>query len=207
MSPARDHSVRPAAAAVAPALSRPAWLDYLLVLVGCGLSLFLAELSGLRAVRRAALPPALGPALIAVLPALLFLSVGIILLWPVFYATQRIRGRPPGLVAGEWLWGLAWLLAVALTTWVAWKYWGSPPEVLVSESFQRHIVAGYALAVLSLGVIALFLTLLDLVGRWDRPWTHRFGLALMVWPALPLAALWAWDIQVSFVTHGPLPLP
>ncbi len=67
------------------------------------------------------------------------------------------------------------------------------------------MVVGYALAVLSLGVIALLVTLLDLVGRWPRPWTHRFGLVLLVWPALPLAVLWAWDIHVTFVSHGPLP--
>jgi hypothetical protein len=186
-------------------VARPAWLDYLLMLFGCGLSLFLTELSGLRAVQRGAVPPALGPALLAVLPALLLLPVGILLLWPLFYTTQRLRGRPPGLSAGEWLWGLAWLFAVALCGWVAWKYWGSPPEVLVSESFQRYVIVGYALAVLSLGAIALLVTVLDLIGRWARPWTHRFGLALLVWPAFPLAVLWAWDIHVVFVSHRPLP--
>jgi hypothetical protein len=206
-APLASHRSPSAAAAYAmPAsLARPAWLDYLLILFGCGVSLFLAELSGLRAVGRGHLPPALRPALPAVLPALLLLPVGILLLWPVFYTTQRLRGRPPGLAAGEWLWRVAWLFAGALSGWVAWKYWGSPPEVLVSDSFQRYVVIGYALAVLALGSIALLLTLLDLVSRWPRPWTHRFGLALFVWSALPLAALWAWDIQVTLVSRAPQP--
>jgi hypothetical protein len=29
--------------------------------------------------------------------------------------------------------------------------------------------------------------LLDLVRRAPRPWTHRFGLAVLMWPLAPLA--------------------
>src|SRR5260370_20051338 len=69
MSRAPHASVRSAPSAAPPGLptplARPAWLDYLLILLGCALSLFLAELSGLRAARHAELPPALGPALLA----------------------------------------------------------------------------------------------------------------------------------------------
>jgi hypothetical protein len=194
--------VRPAPTAVlqsrpAPG-PQPTWLDYLLILCGCGLSLFLTQLSALRAVGGEELPSSLGPPLLTILPELLLLPVGIVLCWPVFYTAQRVRGRPHGLTSGEWLWGVAWLLAVALTTWIVWKYGGSPPEVVVSDDFKRYVVVGYILAVLSLGVIALLLTLIDLVGRWVQPWTHRFGLVLLIWPALPLAVLWACDIQIRF---------
>jgi hypothetical protein len=182
-------------------------LDYLFILCGCALSRFLTELSSLRGIAGENLSTGLGPPLIATLPFLLLLPVGIVLLWPVFHATQRVLGRPPGLSVGEWLWGVAWLLAVALTTWIVWNYVGSPPEILVSDSFKRSLVAGYALAVLSLGAIALLLTLVDLVGRWAQPWTHRFGLVLLIWPALPLAAMWALDIQIAFINSVPPSLP
>jgi hypothetical protein len=192
--------VRPLPAAAQRAkpapVSRPTWLDYLFMLVGCGVSLFLAELSGLRAV---SLSPTIDPAWLRILPALLLLPVGILLLWPLFYTTQRVVGRPQHLTIGEWLWGVAWLLVLALTTWIVWKYWGNPPEMLVSDSFQKHMILGYILGVLSLGGIALLLGLTDLIARWQQPWTHVFGLALLLWPVLPLAALWAWEIQMVFV--------
>jgi hypothetical protein len=184
-------------------VSRPTWLDYLFMLSGCGLSLFLAEVSGLRASGGEILPPALGQPLLNVLPALLLLPVGIILLWPLFYATQLVMGRPQHMTIGEWLWGVAWLLALALTAWIAWKFWGSPPEMLVSAAIKKHVIVGYILAVLSLGGIALLLALVDLIGRWPQPWTHVFGLALLLWPALPLAALWAWEIRLVFFDQGP----
>jgi hypothetical protein len=211
MSRAPYGLLRPVATAVPGALPvvppRPTGLDYLFILCGCALSRFLTELSGLRAIVGENLSTGLGPPLIATLPFLLLLPVGIVLLWPLFHATQRLLGRPPGLTVGEWLWGVAWLLAVALTSWIVWNYAGSPPEILGSDSFKRSLVVGYALSVLSLGAVALMLTLVDLVGRWTQPWTHRFGLVLLIWPALPLAALWALDIQIAFINSAPPSLP
>jgi len=183
-------------------VSWPTWVDYLFILCGCGVSQFLTLLCEGRGLHvslpREESPSLLVQPLITMLPFLLLLPVGIVLFWPVFHATQRLRGRPSGLTFGEWLWGVAWLLAVVLTTWIVWHYAGSPPEILVSDSFKRHLIVGYALAVLSLGLIALLLTLIDLVGRWPQPWTHGFGLVLLIWPNLPLAAVWAWDIRVGF---------
>jgi len=206
MSRIPNAPLRPVAAPVPRALpvSQPTWLDYLGILCGCGVSqllTMLCEQRGLRALAPDELPPLVGEPLVALLPFLLLLPVGIVLFWPVFHATQRVLGRPAGLTFGEWLWGVAWLLAVALTAWIVWNYGGSPPELLASDAFKRYLIAGYALAVVSLGAIALLLALIDLVGRWPLPWTHRFGLVLLIWPALPLAALWALDIQVAFVNN------
>jgi hypothetical protein len=179
------------------------WLDYLLILAGSGLSLFLTELGGLRVVRGDDVASTLGRSSLAVLPFLLLLPVGVILFWPAFYATQRVQGRTQGLTLGEWLWGVAWLLVLVLTAWIVWMHTGRAPEFVASHAFRRNVVVGYALAALSLGVIAVLITLTDLVGRWPHPWTHRFALVLLTWPALPLAALWALELQVAF--HAPLP--
>jgi hypothetical protein len=37
----------------------------------------------------------------------------------------------------------------------------------------------------------VLLLLLGLVGRAHQPWTHNLGLALVIWPVLPLAAILA----------------
>src|SRR5207253_2405473 len=130
----------------------------------------LTQASGLRTVRSGDPLTTDTDPLLGILPALLFLPLGVILLWPLFYTTQRLLGRPQHLTAGEWLWGVAWLLTLALGGWIAWKHWGAPPEALVSVSFKKYVVVGYVLASLSLGVFALLTLLVGLVGRWPQPW-------------------------------------
>ena len=43
----------------------------------------------------------------------------------------------------------------------------------------------------------ILIGVINLIGRWSQPWTHTFALVLVIWPVLPLAALWAWRIEVK----------
>lgn len=177
--------------------SRPSWLDFLLILGGTALSLILADWSGLQANETSQTPEFVRRVLLKHLPAMLFLPLGILLLWPVFYGTQRLAGRQPHLSAGEWLCGVAWLGAVVLTVWIAWQYWGTPPELLRPAAFKGQVFVGYAVGVLALAGVATLIGVINLIGRWTQPWTHTLALVLVMWPVLPLAAMWAWKLEVK----------
>lgn len=131
----------------------------------------------------------------AVLPQLLFLPMGVVLFWPVFFAVQRMFGRELGMTLGEWLWGVAWLGHLFFAIWFFWRGLGSMPTALLN--LEQTIVIGYLLFLLSLGVIALLLAMSDVVRRTPLPWTHRFCLALLSWPLLPLAAMWLGKISFT----------
>jgi hypothetical protein len=178
-------------------MSRPRLVDYFLILLGCGLSLILAELSGLKPVLPDSPLPAYRALVVKVVPQLLFLPAGILLMWPVFYTLQWLFGRAQSLTAGEWLWGLAWLGALVLTIWVIWKGLGTLPEFMSGEGFRKGMVVGHVVAVLALAAIALVVLLIGLIGRWQQPWTHAFALVLMLWPVLPLAVLWLWNVKLE----------
>jgi len=173
-------------------LARPSGLDFFLILVGSSLSLLLTDLGGFQAAPTEVTPHG-ALLLLRSLPYLLFLPAGILLFLPLFYLTQRIAGRRQTLSVGEWLWFVAWVGAALLTVWVAWHHWGTPPEFLS----KSNIWVGYAVTVLALAAVALITGLVDLIGRWGRPWTHHFALALLLWPALPLLALLAWGIKIG----------
>jgi hypothetical protein len=172
-------------------VSRPTGIDYLLILVGCSLSLFLQSLSGPNVQPRAEAPAAVREYLLPLLPSMLALPQGIILLWPVFYALQRLRGRPQALSAGEWLWGFAWLGTVLLTGWVVWLHFGTPPGFAEELAYPPQSV--WTVIVLpAMALIAVVIGLVNLVARWQQPWTHTLALALVIWPMLPLAGLLLW---------------
>jgi Na+/proline symporter len=175
--------------------TRPRFIDYLFLLVGVMLSALLGALSELR-VDSASTNPWL-VAWAQLFAIFLFLPVGIILLWPIFFTTQKILGRPQGLTSAEWLLGLAWLAAVALTAWIAWKASGTAPEAFSSAGFKQTVVLVYVLFTLSMGAISVVLLLVGLVGRWSQPWTHTLALALFMWPALPLLLLWVLDLKLE----------
>src|SRR5688500_14536066 len=117
---ARPVAARPAIPVPAPP-PRPNWLDYLLILVGVALSLVLTDLSGYRALPTADTPAAVSGVALRSVPHMLFLPLGILLLWPLFYLTQKMAGRTEPLTPAEWLWGVAWLAAVALAVWICWQ--------------------------------------------------------------------------------------
>src|SRR5690242_8412711 len=109
----------------APA-SRPTLVDFLLLLTGCGLSLFLARLPLLR--EPAPRDFTLAAVVVPVLPALLRLPEGLVLLWPLFYILQLALGRSQGLTAGEWLWVVAWLGTALVNVLAALVHAGAVPE-------------------------------------------------------------------------------
>lgn len=171
-----------------PEATRPRTLDFLLLCCGVGLSVFLAGLSGLQAG-----PPESAPlhaTLLKVFPTLLLLPAGVLLLWPVFYTTQKIVGRRQELTLAEWLWGLAWLETLALAAWILLKGLGTAPEFMNSAGFQNALLLGHVIFLVSTGALAALLYVVGLFGRWAVPWTHTLGLALLMWPLLPLG-LWA----------------
>jgi hypothetical protein len=186
----------PAGRPVAAPPSRPTWFDFLLLPAGFAGSVLLGQLSGFRATRMAETPPGLPDWLVAILPLWLFLPVGPILLWPIFYLTQRLAGRSQALSWGEWLLGLAWLAGLVLAGGIIWQAWGTLPGFL-AERLPRYLVLGHMLGGLSLGGLAVVLLLVDLAGRWPQPWTHRLSLGLLIWQLAPLALLWFGHIQLT----------
>jgi hypothetical protein len=173
-------------------VSRPTGLDYLFLLLGCSLSLFLLQISGpLAPEPKDHNPSWLNEYVLPILPAALYLPQGVILLWPIFYSTQRLRGRPQALSAGEWLWGVAWLGTVLLTAWGFWRHFGSPPGFVEDLPYPPQLI-WTVIACPAMAGVALLIGLLNLFGRWKQPWTHTFGLVLVFWPVIPLAGLLLW---------------
>src|SRR5260370_26368603 len=109
-------------------LTRPTWLDFFLILVGCSLSLLLTDLGGFQAGPTETTPSG-AQLLLRAMPYLLFLPAGILLFFPLFYLTQRIAGRMQAITAGEWLSFVAWLGAALLALWVAWRPCGRAPPL------------------------------------------------------------------------------
>jgi hypothetical protein len=179
------------AAAVPVPVSRPTGIDYFLMFLGCALSLYLNHISGPQPEAKDNTPGWIKKDLLPQLPPLLYLSQGIILLWPLFYGTQRALGRSQALSAGEWLWGFAWLGTLLVTAWVLWGHLGTLPgfadNLGYPPQFIWTIIAGAAMA-----LIALVIGLIGVLARWKQPWTHTFGLVLLIWPMFPLAGLLLW---------------
>jgi hypothetical protein len=163
-------------------------LDYWLLLLGCGLSLYLMRLGPLAAAADdSRTDPALR-AFVARLPDLMRLPEGVFLLWPLFLALQRVRGRKLGLTFGEWLWVLAWLGTAFLTGLSAWQKWGTLPELVQPYAVKSRLV-WYIVIVPAMAAFAGLLTLGGLLRRVPAPWTHSCGLALMIWPVAPLSGI------------------
>jgi hypothetical protein len=171
-------------------VSRPTLVDYLLILAGAALSALAVPYSGLHVEPKPDAPPFVVSYLLPRLPALLLVPLGPVLLWPLFYATQWLLGRKQPLTWGEWLWGISWLGYLLLIGWVAWATLGQPPEFLNPEPYRPPVVWA-VLVVPALALLALVLALVGLLGG-RAPWTHAFGLALALWPALPLAGILLW---------------
>jgi hypothetical protein len=177
------------AQATATPLSRPNLVDFLLVLAGASLSLYLMQLGPLRAEAPTDVEVRLR-LFVAFLPGPLRLCEGIVLLWPLFFSLQRLLGRAQGLTGGEWLWVFSWLGVALLTGLSAWDTLGELPSFLQPHAIRPRIF-WYMVFVPVMAVVAVVLALLGLLSRTPRPWTHSFSLALMIWPALPLAAILA----------------
>src|SRR5262245_35563500 len=120
-------------------VSRPCFFDYLSLPAGVGLSLYWMQLAPIRAEpESASIDPRLA-SLIAFLPALMRLPEGVILLWPLFFATQW-PGRSQGLTLGEWLWLLAWVGAAMLAGLTTWEHLGGLPELLRPHAAKPRLL-------------------------------------------------------------------
>jgi hypothetical protein len=171
-----------------PFTSRPTLADYCLLLLGCGLSLYLIRLGPMpAAAEESRTDPGLRE-VVALLPETMRLPEGVLLLWPVFLALQRLRGRRQGLTFGEWLWVLAWLGTALLTGLSAWERWGTLPEFAQPYTAKPRLL-WYVLLVPSMAALAGVLALGGLLRRVPAPWTHTCGLALVLWPVAPLAGI------------------
>ena len=172
-------------APTAAAPSRPILTDYVFLLVGCSLSLYLLSFSPLRVKAAHANGPALLNEFIAFLPAAMRLPEGIVLMGPIFYATQLVRRRARSLTSLEWLWFLNGLGVAVLVGVSAWDRSGTMPEFLGSYA-TMPLKLWYLIFVPSMAVLAAVLGVLGMARRDAIPWTHTFGLVLLVWPVAPL---------------------
>jgi hypothetical protein len=187
--------------------SRPTILDYFLLLIGCALSFYLIRIGdppvvpgasetkpAIRYVGHLRIEP--GPRawfpplqyLVRTLPDLLRIQEGILLLWPLFFGIQRTMGRNVALTSGEWLWVFAWLGTAALNALAGGNRWGMLPAFMVGWASWLPVIWYFFLAP-SMALIAAFVVVLGLIRGPRLPWTHTFGLALVIWPALPLTAI------------------
>jgi hypothetical protein len=167
---------------------RPTLVDYLFLLAGVGLSLYLLRLGPMSVEAQPGAVPPVYEGLIPFLPDLMRLPEGILLVWPFFFATQRILGRSQPLTSCEWLWVLAWIGVALLTGLSAWEQAGTLPEFLQSHvKTPRYL--WYVVFVPSMAALAIILSLLGLLTRRPAPWTHTFGLALLTWPVAPLVGI------------------
>lgn len=191
MSKSAPIIARPAGAVAKPnvPVSRLTAADCLLLVLGFGLSLVARQLFAYPEVEPG--PRAEGPVLafvVSALPGLLRLAEGVILLWPLFFAVQRLLGRRQGLTVGEWLWAFAWLGTALLLGLASWQRWGAVPEWLRGYA-PYPAFAWYVVFVPSMAVIALLVWLASWFGAAPQPWTHTLGLVLVGWPVLPLAGI------------------
>src|SRR5947208_3023206 len=112
-----------------PAPTRPYLLDYFFLLVGFGLSLYLMDLSPLAVEPADQIPHYALRAWVVFLPRLMRLPEGVVLLFPVFFVPQRLLRRQE-MTSGEWLWLIAWLGTLGLTSVAAFRQVVGLPEWL-----------------------------------------------------------------------------
>jgi len=167
----------------------PTIVDYFLMIAGFSLSLYLIRFQPWYVKSREDLPASLAE-LVRQLGDMMRLTEGVVLLWPLFQATQSLRGRNHSLTGAEWLWVIAWI-CVALLTGLA--VWGHPDKSALPEWLREHADKPqgiyYMVVAPSMAVLAALFAVIGLVRRTPLPWTHTFSLALVTWPVLPLAGI------------------
>jgi probable H4MPT-linked C1 transfer pathway protein len=169
--------------------SRPTLVDYLLLLSGCGVSLYLVRLGPLWVEPgEHVTSPVLSEVVASFLPTVMRLPEGVLLLGPIFFLLQLILGRRQGPTGAEWLWALAWLGTALLTGLSAWARTDTVPELL-QPYVHKPLLLWYLIFVPAMAALALVLAVLGLASSTPKPWTHSLGLALVLWPALPLGAI------------------
>jgi hypothetical protein len=168
--------------------SRPNAFDYLVLMLGCSLSLLLLQLPLPSIEARAPADPFVSQKLLPFLVNVMRLSEGLILVWPILYPAQRLLGRTQPITAVEWLWICAWL-GVALINGFNYAILWLPKDLLKASlvpltfwpSFTWYVIAQPTIA-----VMAVLFALFGLFRRDPAPWTHVFGTVLLIWPVLPM---------------------
>jgi hypothetical protein len=180
----------------------PYWWDYLFMLLGCGISLVLAHFITLRVTRSDLTPDWLPNALIAELPRLLLLPVGIYLWWPVFFLLARFRGRSPQLSVAEWLWGFVWIFDLALVAILVWLRAGELPshvtDFIDRQTIRENLEVIVRWLALGLAGSAVLIALLVRTSGAPKSWTHHFAVALMLWPLVPVGLIVWCGLRVGF---------
>jgi hypothetical protein len=165
-------------------------VDYLLLLGGCGLSLYLMDLKPLHTGPAEGVSGDFARSFAVFLARPLRLTEGIILLWPAFYLTQLVRRRREPLTGAEWLWVVSWLGVALLTALAAWENAGTLPELL-RPYVQAPRKLWYVVFVPSMAALAVVLGFAGLLRRGPAPWSHTLAMALILWPIVPLAGILA----------------
>lgn len=176
----------------AAATPRPTLVDYFLLLAGAGLSVYLAWITPIWAKPKDTASTFQREIVPTIIPMAMRVTEGIVLMWPLLYGMQRLRGRWESLTAAEWLWVIAWVGIALLTCLGLWARYGpdSLPEFL-KEHVAKPLLLWYWAFVPALAGLAVIFALVGMVSRAPSPWTHTFSIALMLWPALPLAVVHA----------------
>jgi hypothetical protein len=172
-------------APIAVTPSRPTLVDYVVLLIGCSLSLFLTSFSPLIVKPSHDNWPVILNEFIGFLPAAMRLPEGIVLVGPIFYVSQFVRRRAWGLTSLEWLWAISWLGVAFLAAVAAWDRSGTVPDFLEPYATMPRKL-WYLIFVPSMAALAAVLGIVGMVRRAAVPWTHTFGMVLLLWPAGPL---------------------
>lgn len=180
-----------------PLFTTPTWLDFVLILLGVVLSLYLTNLAEVRVFRSTATPSWLGEGLAQAIPAVLLLPIGIYLWWPIFYSTARFRGRSENLTLVEYLWGTAWLIDLVVIGLIVGKHWEINLVVIDQTTIRSYASWGLLIIATGLAILGTLGGMAGLVQRTPRPWTHHLGIALMLWPVLPLLLIWIGRLRLE----------
>jgi hypothetical protein len=172
--------------AVAPA--RPTLVDYVFLLAGCSLSVYLLDLSPLPIKLSHSSLSAPLHELTVFLPTVLRLPEGILLMWPIFFITQFARRRAQGLTAVEWLWVISWVGVAVLAGLAVCERSGTLPDLFRPYAAMPRKL-WYLIFVPSMAALAAFLGVVGVVRRSAVPWTHTLGLVLLLWPIAPLVGI------------------
>jgi hypothetical protein len=171
-----------------PASLRPTLVDFVLLMGGLCLSLYLMDLAPIAAEAHESETAPEVRMVVAFLPRALRLGEGLFLLWPLFYCTQLFRGRRQALTGPEWLWVVNWLGIALLSTLAVTDSLGTTPDLL--KGWSGTLRRGwYLVFVPPMAVLAVILTAARLIRKSPPPWTHSLGLALILWQAAPLAGI------------------
>jgi hypothetical protein len=168
--------------------SRPTLVDYVFLMVGSTLSLILFLISPSPVHLTRDNGTTFVQEFFVFLPGVMRLPEGILLMGPVFYVTQLIRRRSWALTSVEWLWLLD-ALGIALLAGVAvWERSGTLPDFLHPYApLPRQL--WYLVFVPSMAALAAVLAIFGFLRRGVTPWTHTFGLVLLLWPIAPLVGI------------------